>query len=58
MHNAIGAHDFLDGFMHSGDEVNRRALTACDFGEQLDNEEIIPQTTGIKCLEIKIKLPQ
>ena len=39
MHNAIGAHDFLDGFMHSGDEVNRRALTACDFGEQLDNEE-------------------
>jgi len=39
MHNAIGAHDFLDGFMNSGDEVNRRALTACDFGEQLDNEE-------------------
>jgi hypothetical protein len=39
MHNAIGAHDFLDGFMHSGDEVNRRTLTACDFGEQLDNEE-------------------
>ena len=39
MHNAIGAHDFLDGFMHSADEINRRALTACDFGEQLDNEE-------------------
>jgi len=39
MHNAINAHDFLDGFMHSGDEVNRRTLTACDFGEQLDNEE-------------------
>jgi len=39
MHNAIDAHDFLDGFMHSGDEVNRRALTACDFGDQLDNEE-------------------
>jgi hypothetical protein len=39
MHNAISAHNFLDSFMHDDDEVNRRALTACDFGEQLDNEE-------------------
>lgn len=43
MHNAVDAHDFLDGFMQRGiridDEVSRRELTACDFGGELDNEE-------------------
>lgn len=39
MHNAIGAHDFLDSFMHSGNEISRRELNVCDFGGELDNEE-------------------